>query len=197
MVWLIQERHLDLCSAVGQDKHQKTSTSKAATSWRRAETGDVLSIFHEEGPKSDAKAFGRLLSHLKEVDSAHSTVLMVQVENETGLLGDSRDGSAAAEKRFKESVPLDLLHFLAQDWDNPHTDLKANLTHLKSQTNPSGTWTQVFGQGPRTDELFMAYHYAKYVNHVAAAGKQEYPLPHYTNVWQKYVEVDGDNDFPL
>lgn len=72
-------------------------------------TGDVLSIFHEEGAKADAKAFGRFLSHLKEVDSAHSTVLMVQVENETGLLGDSRDGSA--EKRFNESVPLDLLHF--------------------------------------------------------------------------------------
>lgn len=158
-------------------------------------TGDVLSIFHEEGPKADAKAFGRFLSHLKEVDSAHSTVLMVQVENETGLLGDSRDGSAAAEKRFNESVPLDLLHFLAQDWDNLHTDLKANLTHLKSQTNPSGTWTQVFGQGPRTSFSWLITTYAKYVTRVATAGKQAHPL--YTNVWQNYVDVDGDNDFPV
>ncbi|KAJ5920824.1 hypothetical protein N7466_009150 [Penicillium verhagenii] len=160
-------------------------------------TGDLLSIFHEEGVRADAKAFARLLSHLKEVDGAHSTVLMVQVENETGLLGDSRDGSAAAEKRFIEPVPTDLLQFLVQDWDHLHPDLKANLTHLKSQTTRSGTWTQVFGEGPHTDELFMAYHYAKYVNQVASAGKNEYPLPLYTNVWQNYVDKDGDNDFPV
>lgn len=44
--------------------------------------GDVLSIFHSEAQKADAKAFGKLMAHLKEVDKKHSTVIMVQVENE-------------------------------------------------------------------------------------------------------------------
>lgn len=160
-------------------------------------TGDVLSIFHEEACNADAKAFARLLGHVKEIDAQHSTVVMVQVENETGLLGDSRDGSAAAEKRFSEPVPEDLVHFLAQDWNNLHLDLKANLDHFKAQTSPNGSWEEVFGKGPHTDELFMAYHYAKYLNQVAAAGKKAYPLPLYTNVWQNYVGEDGDNDFPI
>jgi hypothetical protein len=161
------------------------------------QTGDVLSIFHGEGCKADTKAFSRLLAHLKEVDGAHSTVVMVQVENETGLLGDSRDGSVAAEKRFLEPVPEDLVQFLAQDWEALHVDLKGNLDHFKTQASPRGTWEQVFGKSPHTDELFMAYHYAKYLNQVAAAGKKEYPIPFYTNVWQNYVGEDGDNDFPV
>ena len=45
----------------------------------------------------------------------------------------------------------------------------------------SGTWEEVFGTGPAADEAFMAWHYARYVNRVAAAGKAEYPLPMYVN----------------
>ncbi|KAJ5281198.1 hypothetical protein N7478_006570 [Penicillium angulare] len=160
------------------------------------QTGDVLSIFHEEALNADAKAFSTLLRHIKEVDGEHSTVVMIQVENETGLLGDSRDGSTASEERFNSPVPEDLLQFLAHDWDNLHVDLRRNLEFFKAQSNPNGTWTQVFGKGSRTDELFMAYHYAQYLNKVAA-GRKEYPIPLYTNVWQNYVGEDGDNDFPV
>ncbi|KAL4996726.1 glycoside hydrolase superfamily [Aspergillus recurvatus] len=161
------------------------------------ETGDVLSIFHDEAPKCDARAFAGLMRHLKEVDEKHSTVIMVQVENETGLLGDSRDASAAAEERFSQPVPQDLICYLADDWENLHTDLRGNLSHFKAQSHPEGSWVEVFGQGPRTDELFMAYHYAHYLDQVASAGKAEYPIPFYTNVWQNYVGEDGDNDFPI
>jgi hypothetical protein len=47
----------------------------------------------------------------------------------------------------------------------------------------SGTWEQVFGAGPETDEIFMAWHYASYVEKVAEAGKAEYPIPLYVNTW--------------
>ncbi|KAL4900672.1 hypothetical protein BDW74DRAFT_170645 [Aspergillus multicolor] len=161
------------------------------------ETGDVLSIFHEEAPKADAKAFTQLMRHLKEFDGNHSTVIMVQVENETGLLGDSRDASVAAEERFSQPVPQDLISYLANNWKYLHVDLRENLAHFKAQSQPRGSWAQVFGEGPRTDELFMAYHYAHYLNRVAGAGKAEYPIPLYTNVWQNYVGEDGDNDFPI
>ncbi|KAL3476308.1 glycoside hydrolase superfamily [Aspergillus californicus] len=161
------------------------------------QTGDVLSIFHDEAPKCDARAFAQLMRHLKDFDEKHSTVIMVQVENETGLLGDSRDASSAAEDCFSQPVPQDLVTFFAEDWQNLNVDLQRNLSHFKTLSHPKGSWIEVFGKGPRTDELFMAYHYALYLNRVASAGKAEYSIPLYTNVWQNYVGEDGDNDFPI
>lgn len=45
----------------------------------------------------------------------------------------------------------------------------------------AGTWQEVFGNTPLTDDLFMAWHYAAYIERVAAAGKSEYPLPMFAN----------------
>lgn len=45
----------------------------------------------------------------------------------------------------------------------------------------SGTWEEVFGKSLETDEVFMAWNFAKYTNYVAEAGKKEYPLPMYVN----------------
>jgi len=160
------------------------------------QTSDTLSIFHPEGVKADAKAFSTLMAHLRKLDEQHSTVLMVQVENETGLLGDSRDGGAAANKKFAEPVPAELTKFLSEDWDALHPDLKANLRAFET-SKKSGSWEEVFGKSAKTDELFMAYHYALYLGKVAAAGREQYPVPLYTNVWQNYVGEDGDNDFPI
>ncbi|KAJ5751709.1 hypothetical protein N7520_008626 [Penicillium odoratum] len=81
------------------------------------ESVNALSIPHEEAPEADAKAFGRLLAHPKAMDGPHSTIVMVQVEIETSLVRDSREGSVAAEKRFAAPLPVNLLHFLAQDWE--------------------------------------------------------------------------------
>ncbi|KAF1974402.1 hypothetical protein BU23DRAFT_637981 [Bimuria novae-zelandiae CBS 107.79] len=162
------------------------------------EIADVLSSFHEQKNEADVKAFEKLLSHVKEIYEGHNTVLMVQVENEVGLLFDSRDGSAAANEQFAKHVPEELLKFLAEDYDNLNEDLRANLKTFVAQSKPqSGTWEEVFGKGPKTDELFMAYHYALFVNRVAAAGKKAYQLTLYTNVWQNYAGDDSDNDFPI
>ncbi|OHE99976.1 hypothetical protein CORC01_04623 [Colletotrichum orchidophilum] len=60
------------------------------------ETADVLSIFSTRSRKAEAKVFNRLTENLKEIDEPHSTVLMVQVKNECGVLGDSHDGNGAS-----------------------------------------------------------------------------------------------------
>ena len=70
-------------------------------------TADTVSLFQEEAPKADAKAFATFMRHLKEVDSEHHTVIMVQVENEPGILGDSRDASPAANAVFEAAAPSD------------------------------------------------------------------------------------------
>ncbi|KAF5589956.1 DNA recombination protein [Fusarium pseudocircinatum] len=165
----------------------------------RLDTADVVSIFHPECRKADAKAFGALMQHLREFDQSYSTVIMVQVENESGLLGDSRDGSELAEQALRQPVPRELLGFLTSSWESLHEDIKThNLAHFDPLRDlEGGDWETVFGSSSRTDELFMAYHYALYVNQVAGAGKAQYPIPHYTNMWMNYAGDDTDNDFPV
>jgi beta-galactosidase GanA len=63
-------------------------------------TTEVFSTLSENNREADARAFSAFMRHLREVDSQSHTVLMVQVENEVGLLGDSRDRSAAADAAF-------------------------------------------------------------------------------------------------
>ena len=53
---------------------------------------EAVSPLCEEAVARDAAAFSALLAHLREVDEER-TVVMVQVENEMGLLGDVRDFS--------------------------------------------------------------------------------------------------------
>ncbi|KAL1610476.1 hypothetical protein SLS60_002144 [Paraconiothyrium brasiliense] len=73
------------------------------------QTADVLSLFSEKNVKADVKAFQKLLAHIKEVDEGHNTVVMVQVENEPGLLFDSRDGSKLADAVLSKDVPSELV----------------------------------------------------------------------------------------
>ena len=47
----------------------------------------------------------------------------------------------------------------------------------------SGSWEEVFGIGPATDEIFMAWNYARYLDNVTAAGKAAYALPMFVNAW--------------
>jgi beta-galactosidase GanA len=45
----------------------------------------------------------------------------------------------------------------------------------------AGTWKEVFGDGAAGEEIFMAWHYARFTQQVAAAGKAEYALPMFVN----------------
>jgi Domain of unknown function (DUF5597)/Beta-galactosidase len=114
---------------------------------------------------ADVKAFAAVMKYLKKTDKKH-TVIMVQVENESGAWGSVRDYSTLAQKLFDGPVPAELL--------NPEV-LKA----LKVPVVSDGSWQKVFGD--RADEYFQAWSVARFVGQVAAAGKKEYPLPLYVN----------------
>ena len=64
---------------------------------------EILSAFCQNALKADCKAFATLMGHLKEVDGEQRTVLMVQVENEIGMLPSARDHCALAEKAWKKA----------------------------------------------------------------------------------------------
>lgn len=154
---------------------------------------DALSVFHDSAIDADARAFKTLMAHIKEVDVYH-TVIAVQIENECGLLGDSRDRNEAANRAFAADVPIELVETLSREWDSCSPRLRANLANFTRRVGGSSSWEQTFGKGTHVDELFMAYHYAKYVDRVAAAGKSVNPLPFFTNVWLANDEDDGEEE---
>jgi hypothetical protein len=147
----------------------------------KGEKVEVLSTFAEANWKADAAAFAALMGHIREVDGKDHTVLMIQVENEAGILGDSRDRCPLAEKAFSAQVPGPLMDYLRKNRNElvPEIRKRWEAAGLKD----SGTWTEVFGVGVETDELFMAWHYARYIDNVAAAGKARYDIPMYVNAW--------------
>lgn len=141
------------------------------------ETQEILTAFAPANLEADKAAFATLMRHLKRVDADDQTVIMVQVENEVGMLPNARDYHPAATERFNDDVPAELMRTLENDELVPEFEARWRAAGRRS----SGTWTEVFGEGVETDEIFMAWHYAKFVDSIAAAGKAEYPLPMFVN----------------
>lgn len=149
---------------------------------------DSVSPFHSQIGEADSKAFKALLAHIRAMDSEIGTVIMVQVENEVGLLGDSRDRSTVAETVFQNPPDPEFLEGLRHIWGDCGPKLKRSLRHFAARSFQAGcSWEETFGAGPEIDALFMAAHYAKHVEQVAKAGKAIYPLPLYTNAWQPAI----------
>lgn len=157
----------------------KTDQSRFPRSVDRSGRGlEILSPFSAANRDADQKAFVALMHHLREVDHDH-TVLMIQVENEIGMIPEARDFSPAANEVFAGQVPTELMDYLAAHKASLAPELAAQWQAAGAK--PSGTWTEVFGSGPQTEELFMAWHFGRYVDAIASAGKHEYPLPMYVN----------------
>ncbi|OYU35785.1 MAG: glycoside hydrolase [Novosphingobium sp. PASSN1] len=153
---------------------------KEAFTYKGTMPKPVLSVFSPELLDADRTAFAALMKHLAAVDTDHR-VIMVQVNNETGMLRDSRDRSALAEAAWKQPVPTALLKFLAENRATLKPELEALWTRQGRKT--AGTWAQVFGTDWQADEVFMAWHFARYMNALAVAGKRELALPMYANGW--------------
>jgi len=140
---------------------------------------EILTAFSETNLNTDARAFSMLMEHLRTFDERSRTVVLVQVENEIGMIPDARDYCTSANESFNAPVPKELMRYLEEHKDN----LQPQLRELweKNGFKTTGNWEEIFGQGLSTDEIFMAWHFARYANEVAAAGKKEYPLPMYVN----------------
>lgn len=138
-----------------------------------------LTPFSAAARDADARAFAELMRHLRSVDGNRQTVLMVQVENEVGTIPQSRDHSAPAKAAFAGPVPPALMQHLTANRARLNRDLRAAWEDAGGLTE--GSWQAVFGSGSMTDSLFMAWHYATYVETVTAAGKAQYDLPMFTN----------------
>jgi hypothetical protein len=151
---------------------------------------EELSPLGDASLAADSKAFRALMRHIREADPQH-TVIMMQVENESGVLGDSRDRSPLAEAAWNNAVPSALMQYL----EAHKPDLLPELTEVWGANGfkTSGTWPEVFGNTEHAGEVFMAWYIGRYIGKVTEAGKAELKIPMYANAWlvQNAKEMPG------
>jgi beta-galactosidase GanA len=140
---------------------------------------EILSAFGTATLDADKRAFSSLLDHLKKVDGDKNTVLMIQVENEIGMLPIAREYGATADRLFDEAVPAELVRTLVTRRESLEPELRRLWEEHGAKTE--GNWTALFGEGDTTAEVFTAWHYVRFVEKLVAAGKAAYPLPMYVN----------------
>ncbi len=148
-----------------------------------------LSTFRGETGKADQRAFCALMEVLRQEDPNRETLLAVQVENELGIVGRSiRDFGPEAQRQYESPVPQELLQRMK---DCP--DEEISRTWRECGAKEAGSWGELFGR--RGDELLQAYSMAQYVDAIAAAGKEIFPVPMYTNVWldRQGFDIPGIN----
>ena len=123
---------------------------------KEGKTHYVLTPLARSTLDADSRAFAALMRHIREIDPQH-TVIMMQVENETGSYGNPRDFSADANRLFAGPIPAELAR----------------------KTGKTGSWSQVYGW--KADQAFNSWYTARYVDQIAAAGQAELALPMYAN----------------
>lgn len=123
---------------------------------KEGKTHYVLTPLARSTLDADSRAFAALMRHIREIDPQH-TVIMMQVENETGSYQSARDFSREANRLFAGPIPAELAR----------------------KEGKSGTWSQVYGW--KADQAFNSWYTARYVDQVAAAGQAELDLPMYAN----------------
>jgi hypothetical protein len=140
---------------------------------------EIITAFSHDAQSADKKAFCALIKHISTFDAEQHTVVMIQVENEIGMLPEARDHSPLANEAFNNPVPKELIGYLVAK----HNSLAPELRQRWEGTGSpgSGSWEEVFGKSSATDEIFMAWYFGKYVEEIAQAGKRIYDIPLYLN----------------
>ena len=122
---------------------------------------NTISPLCQAAIEKDANALAHIMAHIKEIDEKENTVIIIQVENEIGLMGTDRDYSIVGESEFAKNVPAE----------------------IEKEFSVHGSWTECFGY--EAGEYFMAYHFSKAVEYITKAAQKEYNLPCYANAWLK------------
>ncbi len=140
---------------------------------------EILSAFAPATRDADARAFAAFMEYLRKVDGERNTVLMVQVENEIGMLPIARERGTMADRAFAQPAPAELMRALAARGDRLEPELGDRWRANGSRS--SGSWAQVFGDDEWGQEVFTAWHYARFAEALVKAGKAKYDLPMFVN----------------
>ncbi len=145
---------------------------------------EIASPFSENVFQADNRAFEMLVKHI--VATGQDVVSMIQVENEIGMLESARDHSILADEIYKNGVPKELVTYLKKHQKELHPWLKKRLkspqkSSLNREDLGGSSWISVFGDDIYTDEIFMAYYYAKYVGRLCETARRHTQMPLYVN----------------
>ncbi|MDE6291588.1 MAG: beta-galactosidase, partial [Muribaculaceae bacterium] len=159
LLWFGAWKNSMSCYAPGWVKTDTRRFPRAVT--EKGKPLEILSAFSEEVLKSDLKAFDAMLDHLKANDS-DNVVVMIQIENEIGMLESARDHSELAEKIYSKGIPESLA--------------------VRLDVKPGTDWKKLAEDEDYADEMFMAWHYARYVENLAKTAREKLPsTPLYVN----------------
>lgn len=149
----------------------------------------ILSMFQSDIAAVERRAFKKFMTYVHEFDADEQTVIAIQVENEVGILGATRDFSPSATEQYHHDVPDELIEYMRQSKSDP-------LSHVvnDAEQSPDQSWGSVFKQ--YADEAFMCWHYARHIDDLAKAGKDIYPLPMFTNAWLKEFDDEKPGFYP-
>lgn len=138
----------------------------------------VLSVFSAELRECDRRAYAAMMTHLAEHDPDY-TVVMVQVQNEVGLLGSARDRCDVADAAWNAAVPPAVRDAVLND---PVLSGSAAAAAFR-EAPTTATWPQVLADSPAVDEIFMAWGFASYIEALAEEGNRIHPVPTFANAW--------------
>ena len=140
--------------------------------------------------EADARAFRELCAVVRRHDGDTGTVLGFQVENEAGQwLGARRDFHPEATRAFYGPVPAALLDDL-----DAHREGEAYRRWQLAGGKREGNWLEVFGRFGA--EAFTAWTVARYIDEVAAAGREAYDIFMYVNVALDGLSKGEDFELP-
>ncbi|MET7689123.1 DUF5597 domain-containing protein [Streptomyces sp. NPDC005483] len=120
------------------------------------------------------------MEYVEEIDAEDRTVLMVQIENEVGLLGASRDRSRQAQQAFARPVPENLRDVVLSSRD-------------AAAVPADVCWSDLPGDPSTRDESVMAWALASHIEKLARAGRAVSPVPFFINAW---LDSEIDLDIP-
>ena len=153
------------CYAPGWFKQDMKRFPRAMTA--EGKQMEIASCFSDNVLQADLKAFSALMRHIKERDPQREVVIMMQIENEIGMLESARDHSPLAEKAYKK--------------ERLRERLRVGERSSGMGASAGMTWAERYGTDEYADEKFMALSYARYVEHLAKAAREIHDMPLYVN----------------
>ena len=153
----------------------------------------TLSVFGQRTLAADRRAYVNLSKRIRERDKSNR-VIMMQVQNEVGILGSDFDYSKHGASALNAPVPPRLIsHMLSSE-----RRLRPELFNawLSAGRKQSGSWLEVFGDSIAAREFALAWAYASYINEIAEAGRHELNVPTFVNAWIVQNEKERPGEYP-
>ncbi|MFZ5939898.1 MAG: DUF5597 domain-containing protein [Bacteroidota bacterium] len=177
LLWFGSWKNSMSCYAPGWVKEDYRRFPRACD--RNGKAVEILSPFELRNLVADKQAYTALMKFIREFDGNEHTVIMMQVENEIGMLPDARDHSPAANSAYNNEVPGELIRYIQSSSTLYAPEIREKWRDHGSRTR--GSWKEVFGDDLATEEIFMAWYFGRYMEQITAAGKAVYPIPAYVN----------------